>query len=763
MLQESLGGKSKTCIIATISPCQISIDESMNTLDYAHRAKNIKNRPQVNEVSSRSGYMKELSAEIQALKRENEVLRTRNGVILPPEQYEQLQLDVRVSKAQILELETVLKLKMSEIDDLQNMYETLETDHEATVEAKLAVETQLVTAQEDVVLAEKAVQKAQLDLQATEYVVQQQVATEAKLTLQASELKQQVQTVVSAKNMLHSKYDYVQEVHANNVAHTEQLVSDTEARFAAMSTHAVEFSDAQLAVISLMQSEAAEFITAKQAKITAMEAWFDEFKQSLTTGKEETLVQQRSIQDAVCTDFVQGMETAHEDIQQSAVAADEKLTSIFKTRLADIQDELTNTSASLTDWNANCVANLKFQKAQLDGFVEQQQDSMSSLQQVLAVQSKKHVLATGEQKDFLNTFHKEQKTQSAALVQALLGNISELVTSFHADSQSQLTDAVEHITGQLDAGLIQYEATATEMQETIGQVQVDTQDWSVLQKQAADDNFSKVSELYTVTAELNKQSIDKVVTVQNGLVAAVAAHSVVRGEQFDTLSSSVATMKTSVETQATAVATSVETCFDTYINTDLKQVEGLVDTLSVAIDTHLSTASNRGSELSVLGDAHTTEQVEHVKQCTATVEQYAHEDFTELEAAGDTPTKQTYAVVDTFAATEPATNLIAEFHASLVEEASTAETDTSTTEDEEGKLSSASDSSFVDTSGVDAENVNPALEGDYTDIVVKEGSSMKSVALAAVAASNGMISTRRSKRTRSRKPSAVDLNTIDAV
>lgn len=37
--------KAKTVIIATLSPSQLAVEETMSTLDYAHRAKNIKNQP----------------------------------------------------------------------------------------------------------------------------------------------------------------------------------------------------------------------------------------------------------------------------------------------------------------------------------------------------------------------------------------------------------------------------------------------------------------------------------------------------------------------------------------------------------------------------------------------------------------------------------------------------------------------------------------------------------------------------------------------
>jgi len=47
LLRDSLGGKTKTCIVATISPSIHCLEETLSTLDYAHRAKNIKNKPEV--------------------------------------------------------------------------------------------------------------------------------------------------------------------------------------------------------------------------------------------------------------------------------------------------------------------------------------------------------------------------------------------------------------------------------------------------------------------------------------------------------------------------------------------------------------------------------------------------------------------------------------------------------------------------------------------------------------------------------------------
>ncbi|XP_065304522.2 uncharacterized protein [Dermacentor albipictus] len=49
IIQDSLGGRTKTSIIATISPHMTNLEETLSTLDYTHRAKNITNCPEVNQ------------------------------------------------------------------------------------------------------------------------------------------------------------------------------------------------------------------------------------------------------------------------------------------------------------------------------------------------------------------------------------------------------------------------------------------------------------------------------------------------------------------------------------------------------------------------------------------------------------------------------------------------------------------------------------------------------------------------------------------
>ena len=67
LLQDSLGGNTKTVMIAAVSPADYNFDETLSTLRYANRAKNIKNKPKVNE-DPKDALLREYQDEIKRLK-----------------------------------------------------------------------------------------------------------------------------------------------------------------------------------------------------------------------------------------------------------------------------------------------------------------------------------------------------------------------------------------------------------------------------------------------------------------------------------------------------------------------------------------------------------------------------------------------------------------------------------------------------------------------------------------------------------------------
>ena len=68
LLQDSLGGNTKTVMIAALSPADYNYDETLSTLRYAARAKSIKNKPTINE-DPKDALLREYEEEIKKLKK----------------------------------------------------------------------------------------------------------------------------------------------------------------------------------------------------------------------------------------------------------------------------------------------------------------------------------------------------------------------------------------------------------------------------------------------------------------------------------------------------------------------------------------------------------------------------------------------------------------------------------------------------------------------------------------------------------------------
>ena len=68
LLRDTWGGNSKTCLVATVSPSGLALSETISTLKFAQRAKQIKNNAVLNEDTC--GTVAALQAEVAKLRTE---------------------------------------------------------------------------------------------------------------------------------------------------------------------------------------------------------------------------------------------------------------------------------------------------------------------------------------------------------------------------------------------------------------------------------------------------------------------------------------------------------------------------------------------------------------------------------------------------------------------------------------------------------------------------------------------------------------------
>ncbi|KAJ3048755.1 kinesin motor protein cin8, partial [Rhizoclosmatium hyalinum] len=115
-------GKTKTCIVAAVSPAKCNLEESLSTLDYAHRAKNIRNKPEVNQRMTKKALIREYETQIERLKMDLQATRDKNGVYLAAETYKDLVETTQSRKDRIDEIERTVLAKEDAITKMEADY-----------------------------------------------------------------------------------------------------------------------------------------------------------------------------------------------------------------------------------------------------------------------------------------------------------------------------------------------------------------------------------------------------------------------------------------------------------------------------------------------------------------------------------------------------------------------------------------------------------------------------------------------------------------
>lgn len=143
LLQNALGGNSKTIMIAALSPADINFEETLGTLRFADRAKKIKTKATVNENPTEKL--------IRELKEENERLKKLMGGEVPPPSDAEAGANFtpeaieRMRKEMEEEMRAQMEANMLEMGNMdQDKWNAHLEDSNAGESAKLAAEQELL-------------------------------------------------------------------------------------------------------------------------------------------------------------------------------------------------------------------------------------------------------------------------------------------------------------------------------------------------------------------------------------------------------------------------------------------------------------------------------------------------------------------------------------------------------------------------------------------------------------------------------------------
>lgn len=132
LLRDSLGGNSKTSIIANVSPSAASFGETLSTLKFAQRAKLIKNKASINE---------DATGTIESLK--NEILRQRQEIAIYKHKMKLQEFNVRSNFTPEKRIQETQKLvELSQL--LRQSLETL-SESESHLSSEIARREEIIS------------------------------------------------------------------------------------------------------------------------------------------------------------------------------------------------------------------------------------------------------------------------------------------------------------------------------------------------------------------------------------------------------------------------------------------------------------------------------------------------------------------------------------------------------------------------------------------------------------------------------------------
>ncbi|KAL9237653.1 hypothetical protein vseg_012174 [Gypsophila vaccaria] len=216
LLRDSLGGKAKTCIIATISPSGNCLEETLSTLDYAFRAKNIKNKPEANQKMSKSILLKELYMELERMKQDVRAAREKNGVYVSHERFAQDEAERKERIGRIEQLEMELDRSRKDVNKYKNLY-LCEQEEKSDVVLELqdckkkleGISKLLQDLEENHKLTTSRLQEKEL-------VISKLLNSENLLIQRAKEMRSKLETASDDITVLHTKIDEKNKMETQN-------------------------------------------------------------------------------------------------------------------------------------------------------------------------------------------------------------------------------------------------------------------------------------------------------------------------------------------------------------------------------------------------------------------------------------------------------------------------------------------------------------------------------------------------------------------
>ncbi|KAF2719166.1 kinesin-domain-containing protein [Polychaeton citri CBS 116435] len=442
LLQDSLGGRTKTCIIATLSPAKSNLEETISTLDYAFRAKNIRNKPQINQMVSKKTLLREFTTEIEKLKSELIATRQRNGVYLSQDHYEEITTESEsrriLSEEQRDRIETLevnLRNKVQELFHLTQGLMSLKKDHE---QVRVTLDsTQNVLDKTELVLGH-----ARQSIEEEKGLRQAHQETEDRLAAMGVDLIRTLDGTTDDVDQLHSKLRRRSELQsANRIKWADAQMQVAEGT-TTVEGRLNDLRGEQQDLMDVLSQRMQSFVTDELRGVHSSQSFLEGKVAAFLESEAEVKTQTTKSRDDM-NEVLQEILTLREEVKQKVGEGLNDLSAAAQRISAGIASELEGFHQQLFESYSTLGKEFKTTYDDLIKRLNEQQTENGRLREQLCKANEKFVAASTESQAELMEAVTEERTVAASERATLLSQITHLINSSAATQDARMNGYIE--------------------------------------------------------------------------------------------------------------------------------------------------------------------------------------------------------------------------------------------------------------------------------------------------------------------------------
>jgi kinesin family protein 11 len=462
LLQDSLGGTTKTCIIATVSPASGSIEESLSTLEYANRAKNIKNKPEANAKMTKREMIKEYSVELRELRQQLEAMRYKIGVYLPTETYNKLQEELTEFKEKEIILSEKIEMKEKELAEVQELFERQTRELTQTTKKYEETKTTLVKTSEELKVTQEELGATKEDLVEHKHVVSEHERVETQFHKEANVLLGTISTTVTDISGLFSKIDRKDQLEVKNSSKVDDFRQVLLDRAHETEHRLKEFVSNQTSQYEDLKDSIANFVERKNNEIQSLQSRIEDLQRlvSSTQSSLGNIVQGYQDQTETKIAQVRHQQKQHDFNIKHTV---EEFNTTAKQLFEELNASLKNQQAEMTKWTESRQGDMAASQQLVKQFAEQQQTFWNNAKSMVDTQYTSQVSRLDAHRNELQTLEAEQKKKTEELRGEMMKTFSSMLEQFVQGQDKALTRTFSTIDSSLQTSAGEWKNYAGEL------------------------------------------------------------------------------------------------------------------------------------------------------------------------------------------------------------------------------------------------------------------------------------------------------------